>query len=204
MERIYVIAAALAVGVAIGSVVSQVSLRPVEAPQRPRYSPDLKPIKMISSKLRKLTSANVYWLRASNLIHLVRYQNGEPRLERMPGGWKHQVDETARKRCGLIACIVGCFLAIAIVVPNPPMPAGTVPHEGTSEVSIRFASREQAPENLSNHALACHMHFEHHQLVRSANPFLIPAREPGRACFLTRVNLFSSLEPAPPEKPPRV
>ena len=104
---------------------------------------------------------------------------------------------------------VAVVLAVALVVPVPGMPAGAMPHEDTSPISmslaasLSFAVSQQGGAGLSNHALVCHMHFEHHQLVRSENLFVIPALDLSRACYLTRINPLASLEPYPLQKPPR-
>jgi hypothetical protein len=100
-------------------------------------------------------------------------------------------------------------LAVALVVPVPGMPAGAMPHEDTSPISvsfvasISFAASAQDAADLSNHALACHMHFEHHQLVHSENAIVIPPLDLDRACYFTRVNPLASLEPYPLQRPPR-
>ena len=104
---------------------------------------------------------------------------------------------------------VAIVLAIALVVPVPGMPAWAMPHEDTSPISVSFATSvsfaasEQGGEDLSGHALVCHMHFEHHQLVRSDNAVVIPALDTSRACYSMGVNSFASLEPAPLHRPPR-
>jgi hypothetical protein len=112
-------------------------------------------------------------------------------------------------RRGLSRWFVAFVLAIALIVPVPEMPAGAMPHEDTSPISVSFvafvsfAASEQSGEGLSSHALACHMHFEHHQLVRSDNAVVMPPLDTSRACYLTGVNSFASLEPAPLRRPPR-
>ena len=114
-----------------------------------------------------------------------------------------------RARRVLSGWFVAFVLAVALVVPVPGMPAGTMPHEDTSVISVSFASSvsflasEQGPADLSSHAITCHMHFEHHQLVRSENAYVIPALDSVRACYLTCVNPLASLEPYPLQKPPR-
>ena len=92
-------------------------------------------------------------------------------------------------------------LAVALVVPAPGMPAGATPHEDTSPVSVSVAAGGQSGEMLFN--AVCHMHFEHHQLVRSDNVVVMPALDTSRACYLTGVNSFTSLEPTPLHRPPR-
>jgi hypothetical protein len=104
---------------------------------------------------------------------------------------------------------VAFVVAVALVVPVPGMPTGAMPHEDTSPISVSFAasasfaSSEQGVEDLSNLALVCHMHFEHHQLVRPDNAVVIPALDTSGACYLTGVNSFGSLDPAPLRRPPR-
>src|ERR1700730_8239872 len=117
----------------------------------------------------------------------------------MPGYRKHRDDSTVHAWRVLSGWFVAFVLAIALVVPVPAMPAGPMPHEDTSGISVSFTDSEQGAAGLSNHALVCHMHFEHHQLVRSE----IPALDTSRACYLTGVNSFASREPAPLHRPPR-
>src|SRR5262245_13910428 len=124
----------------------------------------------------------------------------------MAGQWKRLGDEAARIWRAVGACALGCFLVIATVAPNPPTPVGAMPHEDSSAASISFASfvpSEEGPADLSSYALACHMHFEHHQLVSVENGFLTPAREPVRTSHLMRINPLTSRALSPPEKPPR-
>jgi hypothetical protein len=73
------------------------------------------------------------------------------------------------------------------------MPAGAMPQEGSSGISVSFTASEQGAGSLSNHALVCHMHFEHHQLVRAENAVVMPALDSVRACYLTGVNSLTSL-----------
>ena len=73
----------------------------------------------------------------------------------------------------------------------------------SSTTHVSFTTHRQSVADLLNQALACHMHFEHHQLVCSENAFVIPALDSVRACYLTRVNPLASLEPYPLQKPPR-
>jgi len=99
--------------------------------------------------------------------------------------------------------IIVVLLAMALVVPVPGVPAGAIPHEDTSPISVSFAASEQGGALLSGRALACHMHFEHHQLVRSETAFLLTAPEALGAWYSPRVNPLASVAPNPPEKPPR-
>ena len=98
---------------------------------------------------------------------------------------------------------VAFVLAIALVVPVPATPAGAIPHEDTSGISVSFAASEQGVAGLSNHALVCHMQFEHHQLVRAENALVMPALDSVRACYSTGVSSLASLKPAPLRRPPR-
>lgn len=113
-----------------------------------------------------------------------------------------------RARRGLSRCFVAFVLAMALVVPVPEMPAGAIPHKDTSPISassaafVSAAAGEQGGESLSSHALVCHMHFEHHQLIRSGNAAVIPALDTSWACYLTGVNPLASLEPATLQRPP--
>jgi hypothetical protein len=112
-------------------------------------------------------------------------------------------------RCVLSGWCLAFVLAVALVVPVSGMPTGAMHHEDTSPISVSFAAsvsvaaNEQGGEGLSSHALVCHMHFEHHQLVRSDNAVVIPALDTSRACYSMGVNSFASLEPAPLHRPPR-
>jgi len=99
--------------------------------------------------------------------------------------------------------IIAFVLAIALVVPVPAMQAGAMPHEDSSGISVSFAASEQGAGSLSNHALVCHMHFEHHQLVRAENAVVMPAPDSVRARYSTGVNSLASLKPAPLRRPPR-
>jgi hypothetical protein len=115
----------------------------------------------------------------------------------MLGYRRHRDDRTVHAWRALSRWIVACVLAIALVVPVPAMPAGAMPHEGSSGISVSFTASEQGAGSLSNHALVCHMHFEHHQLVRAENAVVMPALDSVRACYLTGVNSLTSLQPAP-------
>jgi hypothetical protein len=75
---------------------------------------------------------------------------------------KRRSDEAARMWRALSVCIAGWFLAMTIVAFNAPMPAGAIPRENTSSISVSMVAGEQGPVDLSGHALAWHMHFEHH------------------------------------------
>lgn len=114
-----------------------------------------------------------------------------------------------RARRVLSGWCVAFVVAVALVVPIPGMPNGLMRDEDTSPISLSFAAsvssaaNERGPADLSGHALVCHMHFEHHQLVRSDNAVVIPAFDTSRACYSTGVNSFASLEPAPLHRPPR-
>ena len=110
---------------------------------------------------------------------------------------KHRDERTVHAWRELSELLVAFVLAIALVVPVRAMPAGTMPHEDTSLISVSFAANEQGAADLSNHAAVCHMHFEHHQLVRIENAFVMPALDSVRACYLTGVNLLTSLQPLP-------
>jgi hypothetical protein len=125
-------------------------------------------------------------------------------FEGMRGSRKHRYEGMLRGWRLLATRLVVAAVAIALTALIPVMPAGSATEKDMSTVSMSFNAGDHGQVNISSGAGANHMHFEHHQLVRCANDLLIPSREPGRACFLTRVNLFSSSEPAPPEKPPRV
>jgi hypothetical protein len=120
----------------------------------------------------------------------------------MLGYWNHQDEEAVRTWRVLTGWIAAFVLAIALIVPVPA-PAGTTRHEDARPISESFAAAEQDPADLSSHALVCHMHFEHHQLVRSENVFVIPTLDSVRACELTPVKSLASLEPAPLYRPPR-
>jgi hypothetical protein len=99
---------------------------------------------------------------------------------------------------GWVAAII---LAIALAASAPQIEA--MPDENTRGTAAEFAAGEQGAGDFSRQTLACHMHFEHHQLVRSETAFMPPAPEALGACYLTRVNPLASLEPHPPKKPPR-
>jgi hypothetical protein len=122
---------------------------------------------------------------------------------------KHRDNRMIPARRVLSGWFVSIVLAVALVVPVPGMPVEAMPHEDTSPVSVSlaasvsFAASEQAGAGLSNHALICHMHFEHHQLVGIENAFVMPALDSVRACYLTGVNSLTSLQPAPLRRPPR-
>jgi hypothetical protein len=112
----------------------------------------------------------------------------------MRGCRKHRDDRTIHAWRELSKLFVAFVLAIALVVPVRAMPAWAMPHEDTSLISVSFAASEQGEADLSNPIIVCHMHFEHHQLVRIENAFVMPALDSVRACYLTGVNsLFSQL-----------
>jgi hypothetical protein len=121
----------------------------------------------------------------------------------MIGRRKDGDDRTVHAWRELSELFVAFVLAIALVVPVRAMPAGAMPHEDTSLISVSFAASEQGEADLSNPIIVCHMHFEHHQLVRIENAFVMPALDSVRACYLTGVNSLTSLQPAPLRRPPR-
>jgi hypothetical protein len=115
----------------------------------------------------------------------------------MLGCLKHRDDRTVHAWRELSELFVAFVLAIAVVVPVRAMPAGAMPHEDTSLISVSFAASEQGAADLSNHFVVCHMHFEHHQLVRTENAFVTPALDSVRACYSTGVSSLTPLKPAP-------
>jgi hypothetical protein len=121
----------------------------------------------------------------------------------MLGCRTHRDDRTVHAWHELSEWFVAFVLAIALVVSVRAMPAGAIPHEGTSLISVSFAASEQGAADLSNHVVDCHMHFEHHQLVRIGNAFVMPALDSVRAGYLTGVNSLTSRQPAPLRRPPR-
>ena len=121
----------------------------------------------------------------------------------MPGYRRRRVDRTVRAWRVLSGWIIAFVLAIALVVPVPAMQAGAMPHEDISGVSVSFTATEHGAAGRSNYALVCHMHFEHHQLVRAENAVVMSALDSVRARYSTGVNSLTSLEPAPLHRPPR-
>jgi len=121
----------------------------------------------------------------------------------MRGCRKHSDDRTIHAWRELSKLFVAFVLAIALVVPVRAMPAWAMPREDTSLISVSFAASEQGEADLSDPIIVCHMHFEHHQLVRVENAFVMPALDSVRACYLTGVNSLTSLQPAPLRRPPR-
>ena len=103
----------------------------------------------------------------------------------------------------LAARLVVVGVAIALIALIPAMPAGSASEKDMSTVSMSFNAGEQGLANISGHAYACHMHFEHHQLVRIENAFVIPALLSIRVGYLVDVVLLNSREPAPLFRPPR-
>ena len=105
---------------------------------------------------------------------------------------------------------VAFVLAVALVVPVPAMPSGVMPNEDTSPISVSFATpvsfaaSEQGGEDLSGHALVCHMHFEHHQLVRSDNAVVIPPRHKPSLLFNGRQLVRVSRASPPSQTTPRL
>lgn len=73
----------------------------------------------------------------------------------------------------------------------------------STATQLSFTADQKSVADLLNQALACHMHFEHHQLVCSENAFVITALDVVRASYLTCVKPLVSLEPYPLQKPPR-
>ncbi len=120
----------------------------------------------------------------------------------MVGYRKRRDDEAVGAWRVLTAWVAGFVLAIAIVAPVPA-PAGAVPHEVTSGVSFPVAASKQGPADPSGNALACHMHFEHHQLLRSENALAKLPPDSSQAFHLAPVNPLASLEPYPLLRPPR-
>lgn len=119
-------------------------------------------------------------------------------------GYHKRRDEGAVRTWRVLTGWVAVFvLAIALIVPFPVMPAGAMPHEDASPISVSFAASEQGPAGLSSHALVCHMHFEHHQSLRSENALAIPAPDSSHAFYLAHVNPLASLEPYLLLRPPR-
>jgi hypothetical protein len=127
----------------------------------------------------------------------------------MVGYRMHRDKRMIHARRVLRGCGVTFVLAVALLALVPGMPIRAMPHEDTSPIfvssaaSVSFAASEQGGEDLFSHALVSHMHFDHHQLVRPDNAVVIPALDTSGAYYLTGVNLFASLEPAPLRRPPR-
>jgi hypothetical protein len=103
----------------------------------------------------------------------------------------------------LAARLVVVSVVIALIALIPAMPAGSASEKDMSTVSMSFNAGEQGPANISSHAYASHMHFEHHQLVRAENAFVMPALDSVWACYSTGVSWLASLKPAPLRRPPR-
>jgi hypothetical protein len=115
-----------------------------------------------------------------------------------------QYDEEVHVCRVLARRLIAIVAVIAIIALIPAMPPGATFQEDMSAGSMSLATGGNGPSDLSSHALACHMDFEHHQLVRSENSFVIPARVSTRVGYLTDVNSLLSREPAPLYRPPRV
>jgi hypothetical protein len=103
----------------------------------------------------------------------------------------------------LAARLVVVSVVIALIALIPAMPAGSASEKDMSAVSMSFNAGEQSPANISGHACASHMDFEHHQLVRIENAFVIPATFSTRVGYLADVVLLNSREPARHFRPPR-
>ncbi|HZM07099.1 MAG TPA: hypothetical protein VFC11_01440 [Methylocella sp.] len=100
---------------------------------------------------------------------------------------------------GWVAALV---LVTALVFPGQAMLVGAL-HGDQSTGSVSLAASEQDASDLASDALASHMYFEHHQLVRSEIATVLPTLEAVRACYLTCLNRLASLEPYPVREPPR-
>jgi hypothetical protein len=116
--------------------------------------------------------------------------------------WTYRENAAVHAWRVLSAWIATLALAAVLAAPGPAISAGAMPHEDPSGVTISLEP-SQEPADLSGHAMAYHMHFEHHQLVRSEIFFPVPFPESVPVFYLTRVNPLSSREPYPLRKPPR-
>jgi hypothetical protein len=115
---------------------------------------------------------------------------------------KHRYEGVVRAWRLLAKCLVAVSVAIALIVPIPPMPAGGTSEEAMSTISMSFNAGEQGQASNSSHAYATHMNFEHHQLVRIENACVTPAPRSIRVGYLIDVVLLNSREPAPLFRPP--
>lgn len=116
---------------------------------------------------------------------------------------RHRDKSMVHARRVLRGRFVAFVLAVALVVPVPVTPAEAIPREDTGGISVSIAASEQGAAGLSDRALVCHMHFEHHQLVRAESALVMPAPDAVRACYSTGVSWLASLKPAPLRRPPR-
>jgi hypothetical protein len=105
-----------------------------------------------------------------------------------------------RVLAGLIAAFT---LAFALLDPVFETPAGAAPYGDLNGTPVPAVSVQPSTNELLAQALACHMYFDHHQLVHAQNSIVILAIDPVPAIYLTHVNMFASQEPYPPQKPPR-
>jgi hypothetical protein len=101
---------------------------------------------------------------------------------------------------GWVAALV---LATALVFPGQAMLAGALHGDERTGSSVSLANSEQGAADLASEVLVSHIHFEHHQLIRSEIATILPALEAVRACYLTCLNPLASLEPYPLREPPR-
>lgn len=114
-------------------------------------------------------------------------------------------DRAAHVWRALVRCVTAFALAMALLDPVLETPAAAMPsNDGVRSVSVSLPPSEQGGEELLSQALACHMYFEHHQLVRFEIPFVSPAFAAVRACYSTRVVPLASLNPCPLRRPPRI
>lgn len=90
-----------------------------------------------------------------------------------------------------------------------PVFAGAAPAQDEfqyQETAIAAAQSDESSQGLKDslsQALACHIYFEHHQLVRAESTFTVPLLPVARASYLTRVIPLDSIEPYPLRRPPR-
>ncbi|MCI0600906.1 MAG: hypothetical protein L0Y60_15570 [Beijerinckiaceae bacterium] len=121
----------------------------------------------------------------------------------MPGYRKRRDQKAVRAWRAVTGWVAAIVFAFALLDPVLETPAGAWQYEGGSAATEMLASGGQTVKDLLSQALACHMYFEHHQLVRAENSFAAPALSSAPACYLTRVIPLASLEPYPLRRPPR-
>lgn len=124
-------------------------------------------------------------------------------LSRMAVSLKQQESAAARVFRALGGWVAALALAAVLFASAPPVRTGAAAVDGATGMAAAVLASEDGTADHLDYGLACHMHLEHHQLVRSEMVFAEPFPDAIPAFYLTRVNPLSSREPYPLRKPPR-
>ncbi|HET6375853.1 MAG TPA: hypothetical protein VFF88_07365 [Methylocella sp.] len=124
----------------------------------------------------------------------------------MSAGRKRRGRKQERAWRALTGCLAAFVLVMALF---DPVFAGAAPVQDEIQYQEKALSAAQSDESGQglrdslSQALACHIYFEHHQLVRAESTFAVPLLPVARARYLMRVMPLDSIEPYPLRRPPR-